>query len=388
MFLSTNTIQTKMKIAVVSGFIPFPPIFGGAIDIWERIKGLHALGHEVDLIATDKINPTKEQIDEMALYTKRFFFARRQNKLYQLFSNQPLQMLSRKALKNIQVHQSYDLIILESEFCWPFLLNRSVSYKNSVVRVHNIEHHYFKVLGESATSLKEKCYYKIEASKIKQLSNLVFSKVNKLWFISKDDLTQVNLLEKSTFMPFPINENFIHPTKKTGNNVVFMGSLFMQNNIFGLDWFLKNVHPLLQKELPNYHFYIVGSLKENHQEVQRKYSNLANVSFIVNTPCLKEYYQKANVFVNPMFHGSGVKVKSVNALVNGIPLVSTSIGAEGIGLTDEMFFHAETAAAFKQQIINVLQNPEQALNKTLCAQAYLKETNYLHILKNELDAFS
>lgn len=388
MFLKLSTMHKKMRIAVVSGFIPYPPVFGGAIDIWERIKGLHALGHTVDLIVTDKNNPTQAQLTEMALYTNCFFYARRQNKWQQLFFKLPLQMLSRKSLSSIQINKTYDLVILESEFCWPITLNKTINYKKCVVRVHNIEHHYFKSLGKSARTLKEKIYYKIEALKIKQFSTLIFNKVNKLWFISKDDLKRVNLPNKSVFIPFPINDAFISPEVKPEENVVFMGSLFMQNNIFGLDWYLQNVHPLLIKQLPKYHFYIIGSLKEDNPEIQKKYNNIPKVTFVVNTPCLKAFYQKASVFINPMFHGSGVKVKSVNALVNGLPLVSTAVGAEGIGLTNDMFFYAETTEEFTTQILNVFADYNTAIQKTLKAQVYLKQTNYLQILKNELNALS
>ena len=88
-----------------------------------------------------------------------------------------------------------------------------------------------------------------------------------------------------------------------------------------------------------------------------------------------------------MFHGSGVKVKSVNALVNGLPLVSTSVGAEGIGLTKEMYYPAQTAADFIQQITAVFNDKDAAIEKTLKAQEYLKRNNYLDVLKKELDAF-
>lgn len=189
-------------------------------------------------------------------------------------------------------------------------------------------------------------------------------------------------------MPFPINNEVVVPNEKKENNVVFMGSLFMQNNTFGLDWYLKNVHPLLMAEVPDYHFYIVGSLKEEDKEIYEKYSTLPQVTFVVNAPCLKQYYQKAKVFVNPMFHGSGVKVKSVNALINGVPLVSTSVGAEGIGLTHDMYFHADAVFEFKNQILSVINNQQNAIEKTLKAQEYLKRNNYLDVLKTELNAFS
>lgn len=383
-----NQVNNTKKILVVCGFIPYPPIFGGAIDVWERIKGLHSLGYEIDLAVTDKVNPTQQQLNEMNLYVRHFFFVRRENKVQQLFNKLPLQLLSRKALSTIKINHSYDLLILESEFCWSVALNTSINYKKLVVRIHNIESHYFKMLGKSSRSFKDKVYYKLETSKIKKLSAMVFDKADKLWFISKDDLLLVDRPEKSVFMPFPVNESFTPPVEKTGNNVVFMGSLFMQNNTFGLDWYLKNIHPLLINEVADYHFYIVGSLKESNKEIETKYRNLPQVTFVVNASCLKEYYAKSKVFINPMFHGSGVKVKSVNALVNGLSLVSTTTGAEGIGLTTNMYYHADEVVSFKNQMISALSNQQQALEKTLKAQDYLKRNNYLEILKAELNAIN
>lgn len=377
-----------MRVVVVSGFLPYPPIFGGAMDVWERIKGMVSLGHDVDLIVTDKYNPTQQQLDEMRFYVNNVYFVLRENRFQQIINKMPLQMISRKGLATIEIHQEYDLMILESEFCWTVTLNKTIQYKKIIVRVHNIESFYFKMLGKSSTNLKDKIYYKIETSKIKKLSSLVFEKADKLWFISKDDLVRVHLPEKSIFMPFPINIDFVKPIIKQGNNVVFMGSLFMQNNTFGLDWYLKHVHPLIIESIPNYRLFIVGSLKEEDHKIRDKYGCISNVSLVVNAPDLTEYYQKAQLFINPMFHGSGVKVKSINALVNGLPLVSTAIGAEGIGLTNKMYYYANTINTFKEQILSILEHRVQAIEKTELAQEYLKKTNYIEILKNELDAFN
>src|SRR5690606_22156526 len=180
-------------------------------------------------------------------------------------------------------------------------------------RVHNDEHFYFKMLSNSSKSLKEKIYYRTEASKIKRLSQQVFEQANRLWFISKDDLKGSDFKSKSVFLPFPINQNFIIPKEKPEKNVVFMGSLFMPNNVYGLDWYLENVHSRLMHHFPDYHFYIVGSLKESNVALEKKYNKIPGVSLIINAEFLEKYYQKSQVFINPMFHGSGVKVKAVKS---------------------------------------------------------------------------
>src|SRR5690606_27351109 len=146
----------------------------------------------------------------------------------------------------------------------------------------------------------------------------------------------------------------------------------------------KNVHPLLIKEVPDYHFYIIGSLKEENLELDKKYSQLNKVTIVINTPCLKNYYEKAAVFINPMFHGSGVKVKSVNALVNGLPLVSTSIGVEGIGLTDTMYYHANNVTSFKEHIIMPLNKQYNVIKITQFDYDYMQNNNYLITFQKEL----
>ena len=87
-----------------------------------------------------------------------------------------------------------------------------------------------------------------------------------------------------------------------------------------------------------------------------------------------------------MLHGAGVKIKTINAVVNGLPIVSTTKGAEGIGIVDkQMYFKADSPIDFKNAILNIfnLKNSDkQVLVKQ--AQNYLEKNNYLNILKKEL----
>jgi hypothetical protein len=88
-----------------------------------------------------------------------------------------------------------------------------------------------------------------------------------------------------------------------------------------------------------------------------------------------------------MLHGAGVKLKTINAIVNGLLLVSTSIGVEGIGLIDkEMYFNADTPKTFYESIIAIFNLSDQRKKDIVKkAQKLLMDNNYLEILIKELE---
>ena len=87
-----------------------------------------------------------------------------------------------------------------------------------------------------------------------------------------------------------------------------------------------------------------------------------------------------------MQHGAGVKLKTINAIVNGLPIVSTSVGAEGIGLIEnEMYFLGNSENDFYNNIHNYFKLDSSKKHISIeKAQHFLKQNNYLSILKDEM----
>lgn len=380
--------QLQNKILIVSSFFPFPSFFGGAYDVFERIKGLKLLGFEIDLICTCKTIPKKEDIDFVKTYIEELFLVERKNRLLDLFNLKPLQVISRKELKNVVLDKKYNYTILESECVGLILENKSLRTNEVIVRVHNNESKYFGELANSTHSFFNKLYYSQESFKYKYFSSNIFSKVDRLWFISKEELVQNDLNTsmgyKTTHLPSPINDPFLKQ-ELSSKSVLFVGALFMPNNIEAVLWYLDFVHPFLLKE-ENYKLIIIGSTGDYPVDYFRsKFKNYSNIELFFNVKNLNIFYAQSTVFINPMLHGTGVKLKSINAIVNGLPLVATTIGAEGIGLDEEMYFEANTPTEFIRSILAVfnLSSAEKQV-KVSAAQSYLLNINYLSILKKEL----
>ena len=376
--------MSKKKVLIVTGFFPYPTFFGGVFDIWERVKGLKNLGYDVDLLYTTKLKPQKKDLAYVNSFVNNLFEVKRSNKLIYLFYRKPLQVISRKELTYIHLKENYDLVILESENVGEILKNKNLKTDKIVLRVHNNESVYFKNLSKSTNNFFKKIYYILDSLKYRIYSQKVFNKVDKLWFISfEEQLKNKIYFKKSIHLPPPINQDFVNQ-KLNNNNVLFIGSLFMDNNIEAIDWYLNKVHNKIRNE--NYRLIICGSTGEYDEEYfEKRFMKYSNIELILNATDLKEIYSKSSIFINPMQHGAGVKIKSINAIVNGLPLISTTIGCEGIGLKEnKMFYLANTPEKFREKVIKLL-NSNNKHNLVVEAQKYLKKNHYITILKNELN---
>jgi len=380
----------KKKILLVCSQSPFPTFHGGAFDVFERLKGLSQLGNSIDLVITTKIKINEDDIREIKKYAENIIICKRENKIIDLFSTNPLQYKSREGLSKIRISELfYDIVILESEYLFSIINNKTLKYNKLIVRIHNNESQYFKQLAKSTLNILKKLYYYSDAIKTKFLTENVLKKADRLWYISNKELDSSLYANKSIWMPPPINSEF-KINNNTNNTLLFIGSLFMDNNTQGLDWFINNVHPILINKYENYKLIVVGGTGDlDKNQLIKKYSKYSKIELYLNQKNLDAFYEKSTAFINPMFHGSGVKLKSINAIVNGLPLISTEIGAEGIGLTEnKMFLKANSTEEFIYAIdylFNTDHNNKEMIIDS--AQKYLKTNHYTNILKKELNAY-
>lgn len=375
----------KKTILVVSAFFPYPTLFGGAFDIWEKIKGLHDLGLEIHLLFTSKDQPKEQDIWEVKKYVSKIYSVPRKNRIIDLFSRSPLQLISRKGLKNINVGIDFDYVLLESEYVGLVLENESFKAKKYILRVHNDESKYFKELCNSTSNILKKAYFFSEEYKFKFLTKLLYNKIDRFWFISADELETFGKNSNAIHLPPPINQSFVS-RKLEGTKVLFIGALYMDNNLDAILWYLKNVHSDVADQVSDYELVIGGSTgNKGEAYFQTLFSKYDRVDLRLNIKSLESIYDLGSVFINPMRHGSGVKLKTINALVNGLPLVSTKIGSEGIGLIDrKMFFEANTSQEFIRDVVSVLKSEEKSVT-VFNAQDHLRRTNYLKILEREIN---
>ncbi|MEM2174559.1 MAG: glycosyltransferase family 4 protein, partial [Candidatus Micrarchaeia archaeon] len=147
------------------------------------------------------------------------------------------------------------------------------------------------------------------------------------------------------------------PTKgfSEREGIMFLGGFNHLPNVDGVKWFVKEIFPEIKKHLPDLKFYVVGS--EPPKEILTLKSRDIIVTGYVKD--LEPYLENSRVFVAPLRYGAGVKGKINMAMSHGLPVVTTSIGAEGMHLIDgENALIADNPKDFAEKVVKLYTDEE------------------------------
>ncbi len=160
------------------------------------------------------------------------------------------------------------------------------------------------------------------------------------------------LLPEAKLHVFPLIMDVKGTTKGFAErkDIVFVGGYQHTPNVDAVQYFVKDVMPLLRKLLPGVRFYAVGSKTPTEIQVLAS-EDVIVTGFIEDlTPLL----DKMRVSVAPLRYGAGIKGKIGTAMAVGLPVVATSLAAEGMSLTDgENILSADGAEAFATTIAKI-----------------------------------
>lgn len=356
------------KVLWVCSDLPYPATHGGRVDMWQRILKFKESGFKIDLVITIKDDETiNEKLRSVA---EKIHIIKRDNSLKAHINIKPFQVQSRIGLKELDLNQSsYDLLFLESEYVCSILENKTFNYDCSAIRIHNNEAKYFYGLFNSEKKIIHKFYYLIDSFRFIFLRSFISKRVKNYFFISNEEVSKISLYKEHglcIYHPTPYFDKLAYIPKKKFN-VLFVGSLFMVNNQEAIIWYLENVHEKLYK-IPGYKFIIVGNDKNVDSRFFDNIKKYSNIEVNRSPKTLDGFYENSMIFVNPMQNGAGVKLKTINAIEYGLPVVSTNIGAEGTGLIEnEDFILANTSQLFYESILNLYKN--ENLRKILVVSA-------------------
>ena len=136
--------------------------------------------------------------------------------------------------------------------------------------------------------------------------------------------------------------------------LLFIGSVGYLPNIQAANYLIEEVFPKVKQKVPNAKLIVAGGSPEQIPAYQ---NNPQDVEFTGFVDDLTALYARSRVICCPVFSGSGTRVKLLGAGAYGKPIVSTTLGAEGIGLVDRRsFLEYNTAESFAQGCIELLQN--------------------------------
>lgn len=382
----------ELKILYVCNDFPFPPMHGGLVDMWNRVKALHSLGVQLDVIATVKEMPSADSLKTVQEQVRSLRLIKRKPLSSGLFTWRPVQVAIRNELRFMQINKKYNFLLMQSEFVTEILRNRTIEWETSIIRVDNNECSYNIRTAKAEHSLIRKLYYLQEALRMKWHSKVAFKNVDVLWFISHEEMEgydksfETHSTARSLFMPSSVDLDLMDRPSLEGKKVLFVGSLWNPLNRAALEWYISSVHPKLA-DLVDYKLLIAGSTRgKTYEWLTGIVSSFSNIEIKIDVDDLSPIYRECALFINPMQSGAGVKLKTVEAGVRGLPILSTGVGAEGTGFVSDVHFKLATSPEeFCCGVRDLLENQDMATAMVDRCQVFLLENyNQKNALKRAL----
>lgn len=365
-----------MKILMIANEFPYPPTSGGRSDIWRRLKALHSLGDSVMLITwayeNSGLKPSAQQVETLEQIVHQLIIinisATPLQRGFKIFRYPLLpwpalcRILSGSHLRSIESKAkdfNPDIVLLEGLYGYDLAKKISSDFKVPLIyRSQNVEYEFFLSLWRAAAGVKEKLrlalYLKglrrYELSAIESATLVYDISIDGMKFWQRRGYSHIRLLppfldklEPATNRAAPIRT--VAPKYLCG----YLGNLYSPANIHGIKWFCNHVLKLLPD---NSRILIAGSRPTS--DIATYLNQYPQVHLWANPESIEEVYLGVQVLVNPIFHGSGVSIKTVDMIASGKPIVSTSLAKRG--LSDEVcrgLFFDDDPVKFAQAILTL-----------------------------------
>lgn len=380
-----------MKILQLCNKAPFPANDGSSIAIYNMARGLIQNGVELHLLTinTKKHFKPTENIPQEFLENTHYeaIFKNTDTSfwgtLLNLFSDQSyfesrffFPEFEQRLIEKLNEIQ-FDVIQLEGLFMCNYISTiRKYSTAKIVLRAHNVEHIIWERHIQSEKNILKRFYLKIQNNRLKKSEILQLQKVDAIVPITDADqvwmekyaspqrlktiLTGVDLKDYSLERSVDFNSN----------SIFYFGSMDWMPNQQAVWWFLQNCWPLILERIPNCKFVLAGRnipvdfkrMEGQHIVIQENVANPIDV------------YSKFNVMLVPLRSGSGLRIKIVEGLSYGKPIVSTQVGAEGIAVeSGKNIVIVDNPKEFSEEVIRIIQNSEWCENLERNARSFAAE---------------
>lgn len=367
-----------MKIFQICNKPPFPPSDGGAIGINQSTQGF--IYHNID-IKLLTVNHEKYKFDKSLLseeYIKKTSFEDVYINLdinplkafLNLFTNKSynIQRFIDKNFENkiieILQNNTFDVIQFESLFVTPYIdVIKKHSKAKLVLRAPNIEHWIWFRLADECKNPIKKWYLNLLAKRLKKYELGILNKIDLLATVTEVDAENFKklgfkkpIISVSTGIDtkiLPPIDNSIY--NKPIKDIFHLGSMNWLPNIEGVNWFIDKVFPVIEKELPSITMYLAG--RNMPESILNKAKE--NLKVIGEVDNAYDFINQHQIMIVPVRSGGGMRVKIIENLAMGKVIISTTVGAEGISVTNgENILIADNPNEFVECIKKLMNNTD------------------------------
>lgn len=359
-----------MKILMLCNKSPWPKREGGPIAMHAMISGLLLAGHTVKVLAA---NTNKYNVDPESLPAE--FIAKTQIEfvdidlslnisggLYNFLAGKSYHVsrfhtkVFAQKLTEILRKDSYDIIQLETLYMASYLdIIHKYSKASVVLRAHNIEHKIWQRIAENCPNPFKRIYINQLYRSLRRFEISILNKMDGIVAITPVDARNLDRLSHSTniiSVPFGINLETLpeNPVQPEEASLFHIGTMNWFPNEESIKWLIAEVWPGVTKRLPEIELHLAG----RYMPDWLKKLSVPRVIVDGEVPDVWEYMQRFSIMVVPLFSGSGIRIKIVEAMAAGKAIITTAIGAEGINYENgQHLLIAKDARSFVDAVVKL-----------------------------------
>jgi glycosyltransferase involved in cell wall biosynthesis len=364
-----------MKILFLTNKPPYPKKDGGSIATMGMIEAFATDSHQVTVLA---MNTLKHHITPFEIpnkITSEIIFhlvevpaqISKINAAYNLVSSRlpynAERFISKKfrtKLKVLLQTNTFDVVQLEGLYLTPYIGTIKKHSKALIAyRSHNVEHEIWQRGIKQASGLK-KIYLKILTSRLKRFEIDAMNSYDVLITITSRDKQKLDELGNAKpTLTIPAGINTLESPPKAlsqKNDLFFIGALDWAPNQEALIWFFENCCKNITTACPKTIITIAG---RNAPEWFQKKISRYNVNFVGEVESSYDFMSEHGIMIAPLLSGSGMRVKILEGMFLKKPIITTSIGCEGIDAkNNNEIIIADSVKAFTDKTVQLINDKE------------------------------
>ena len=229
---------------------------------------------------------------------------------------------------------------------------------------HNVESVIWNRHFQTETNPLKKAYFNYERKRMSRYEAAVCNRFDLVFTVSEEDKAllreELGVTRPIEVLATGVDTDFFSPLSEPQpipGRLVFLGSMDWMPNIDGMQWFVKDIYPIVKKKWRNVTLDIVG---RRPGEVIRRFAELdSTIRILPNVPDVRPHISAGELFIVPLRVGGGSRIKIYEAMAMDRPVISTTIGAEGLPVTpEEHIVIGDTPEEFAEQTVRLLRDKE------------------------------
>lgn len=270
-----------------------------------------------------------------------------------------------------------DAVLLESLYMVPYVpALRAATRAPIVLRSLNVEHEIWEGLARGHAHAATRLYLGHLARRLRAYEVATLNDVDAIVPVTPEDASTYVRLGASVpvhVAPVGVDAASFPDLAGTGDprSLVFLGSLDWRPNVEAVAWFLESAWPLVRAAAPDARFLVAGSSPPPGLDAPDPGKG---VRFLGRVEDAREFLASGAAMVVPLLSGGGIRVKILEAMALGVPVVSTRLGASGIDARDGVeILVADDPSRLAEACVGLLEDRERAIGIGRAGRARVRE---------------